>query len=242
MPKSPAGALFVRFAALMLILLGAVACGKKDESEPTQLPAPTSAAAASDQADATACWTSDQQSAQLEGKPQWSVPPAMSIDSARTYTATIETNKGAVTVELFAKDAPVTVNNFVCLARAGFYDGIVFHRIVAGFVIQGGDPTGTGGRGPGYQFQDELPTTLNYDRGSLAMANSGPDTNGSQFFICLDDLGQRLPKNYSIFGKVTAGMDVVDAIAAVPVQAGPSGEVSSPTEQVLITKVTIVET
>jgi cyclophilin family peptidyl-prolyl cis-trans isomerase len=212
-----------------------VACGDKDDKDPT----PTTAPAAGDAAGT--CWTDAQRTADLAGKPQWSEAPAMIVDPAKTYTATIETSKGTITVDLLAKDAPVTVNNFVCLARAGFFDGIAFHRVVAGFVVQAGDPTGTGGKGPGYQFQDELPTTLNYERGTLAMANAGPNTNGSQFFICLDDLSQSLAKNYSIFGKVTAGMEAVDAIAAVPVQPGPSGEPSSPTEQVLITKVTITE-
>jgi cyclophilin family peptidyl-prolyl cis-trans isomerase len=139
------------------------------------------------------------------------------------------------------KDAPKTVNSFVCLAREGFFDGIMFHRVVAGFVIQAGDPTGTGGGGPGYRFADELPTALNYERGTLAMANAGPNTNGSQFFVCLNDLSQRLPRNYSIFGRVTEGMETVDAIGAVEVQQGRSGEVSSPVEPVTITLVTISE-
>jgi peptidyl-prolyl cis-trans isomerase B (cyclophilin B) len=128
-------------------------------------------------------------------------------------SATIHTTKGDIEVELFANDAPKAAKNFLDLARKGFYDGVIFHRVVPGFVIQGGDPTGTGTGGPGYKFEDE-PFKGDYDRGTLAMANAGPNTNGSQFFICLADLGGRLPKNYTIFGRVTKGMDVVDSIAA----------------------------
>jgi cyclophilin family peptidyl-prolyl cis-trans isomerase len=133
-------------------------------------------------------------------------------------SATIHTTKGDIDVQLFADDAPKAANNFLDLARKGFYDGVIFHRVVPGFVVQGGDPTGTGRGGPGYQFEDE-PFKGNYDRGTLAMANAGPNTNGSQFFICLADLGGKLPKNYTIFGRVTEGMDVVDAIAAAPIGA-----------------------
>jgi cyclophilin family peptidyl-prolyl cis-trans isomerase len=139
-------------------------------------------------------------------------------------TATIETDKGAIELELFAQGAPKAAANFVELARKGFYDGVIFHRIVPGFVIQGGDGqygkidtldrgrVGTGG--PGYKFADE-PFSGDYVRGAVAMANAGPNTNGSQFFICLEDLSGRLPKNYTLFGQVTKGMDVVDAIAAL---------------------------
>jgi cyclophilin family peptidyl-prolyl cis-trans isomerase len=148
-------------------------------------------------------------------------------------TATIHTDKGDIDVQIFADDAPKAANNFLDLARKGFYDGVIFHRVVPGFVIQGGDPTGTGRGGPGYQFADE-PFKGDYDRGTLAMANAGPNTNGSQFFICLADLGGRLPKNYTIFGRVTKGMDVVDAIAA-----GPTGANDRPTEPVAMTSVDV---
>jgi len=131
-------------------------------------------------------------------------------------SATIHTTKGDIDVQIFADDAPKAANNFLDLARKGFYDGVIFHRVVPGFVIQGGDPTGTGTGGPGYKFEDE-PFKGDYDRGTLAMANAGPNTNGSQFFICLADLGGKLPKNYTIFARVTTGMDVVDAIAAAPI-------------------------
>jgi cyclophilin family peptidyl-prolyl cis-trans isomerase len=169
---------------------------------------------------------------------QWSKPFENALDDSKTYTGTLTTNKGDIEVEFYPEDAPVTVNNFVQLANEGYYDGTPFHRIVRGFVIQGGDPTGTGTGGPGYRFQDE-PVKKDYERGTLAMANAGPNTNGSQFFIVLEDLRGRLPKNYTIFGKVTSGMDVVDEIAAVPTRRGAGGEQSTPTEPVTLEKVTI---
>lgn len=131
----------------------------------------------------------------------------MAIDPAKNYRATIETNKGTIELDLFADQAPLSVNNFVFLANEGFFDGLTFHRVVPGFVIQGGDPTGTGRGGPGYRWQDE-PVRGSYKAGSLAMANAGPDTNGSQFFICIEDQ-PGLPKNYNLFGQTTAGLDVV---------------------------------
>jgi cyclophilin family peptidyl-prolyl cis-trans isomerase len=134
-------------------------------------------------------------------------PPPMCIDPAKTYTAVVDTDKGKFTVALDAKKAPKTVNNFVVLSRYHFYDGLTFHRVVPGFVVQGGDPEGTGGGGPGYTFQDELPASLSdYKTGSVAMANSGPNTNGSQFFVTLADNGLDGPK-YSLFGHVTEGFD-----------------------------------
>jgi cyclophilin family peptidyl-prolyl cis-trans isomerase len=164
----------------------------------------------------------------------------MTIDPNTTYTATLETSHGPVEVELFPEDAPKTVNNFVNLAKEGFFDGTTFHRIVKGFVVQGGDPTGTGSGGPGFKFEDEL-VKRDYERGTVAMANAGPNTNGSQFFICLQDLRGSLPKNYTIFGKVTKGLENVDAMASVQVKRGPSGEPSSPVEPVTLEKVTISE-
>lgn len=142
------------------------------------------------------------------------VPPPMSIDPQRLYRAVLRTRLGNVAVELDPTHAPLAVNNFVSLARDGFYDGVIFHRVVPGFVVQGGDPTGTGRGGPGYRFPDELEGPGRYLRGTMAMANAGPDTNGSQFFICLEDVP--LPHAYTIFGRVVEGMDVVDAIAALP--------------------------
>ncbi|MDQ2784574.1 MAG: peptidylprolyl isomerase [Chloroflexota bacterium] len=169
-------------------------------------------------------------------------PPPMTIDKAKKYTATITTNKGTMKADLFVDTAPITVNNFVFLANDHFYDGVIFHRIVAGFVIQGGDPTGTGMGGPGYKFPDEPSSfTRNYEKGTLAMANSGPNTNGSQFFICVDNLTAKgaLPKQYTIFGKVTEGLDVIDKILAVPRTAGSDGAQSKPTEKVFMESVTI---
>jgi cyclophilin family peptidyl-prolyl cis-trans isomerase len=145
---------------------------------------------------------------------QYDRAPDLSIDLSKQYAATIHTNHGDISIDLFAEDAPQTVNNFVFLASEGFFDSVIFHRVVPGFVIQGGDPTGTGRGGPGYRFRDELDHPRQYSRGTVAMANAGPNTNGSQFFICLEDVG--LPHAYTIFGKVTSGMDAVDAIAATP--------------------------
>jgi cyclophilin family peptidyl-prolyl cis-trans isomerase len=171
---------------------------------------------------------------------QYSKPFELQLDADKTYTATLETNHGSIDVEFFPEDAPNTVNNFVSLARDGYYDGTPFHRIIKGFMIQGGDPTGSGMGGPGYKFADEA-VRKDYEAGTLAMANAGPNTNGSQFFICHADLRGRLPKNYTIFGKVTSGLDVVDAIANVPVGRSSSGESSTPVEPVVLQKVTVNE-
>jgi cyclophilin family peptidyl-prolyl cis-trans isomerase len=173
-------------------------------------------------------------------KKTYSAPPAMTIDQNKNYTALIKTNQGDITVALNAKDAPVTVNNFVFLAREGFYDGVIFHRVLPGFMIQGGDPTGTGSGGPGYQFPDE-PVKGKYEVGSIAMANSGPNTNGSQFFICEGQNCTTLPAKYNLFGKVTAGQDVVTKIAAVPKTTGGDGAQSKPVTPVVITAIEITE-
>ena len=161
--------------------------------------------------------------------------PPMVIDVDKRYTAEMVTSKGTLTIALDPIGAPVTTNNFVFLARWHYYDGIVFHRVIPGFVLQGGDPTGTGTGGPGYKFKDELPKPGRYELGSLAMANAGPDTNGSQFFVISGPHGIALPPKYSLFGKVVAGLDVVEAIDAI---GSPSG---SPTERVVIESVTITE-
>ena len=129
--------------------------------------------------------------------------------------ATIRTNHGAIALELFPEDAPKTVDNFAKLARDGFYDGIVFHRVIPDFMIQGGDPTGTGSGGPGYSFEDEF-NQHKVERGALAMANAGPNTNGSQFFVVTADAAPWLDGKHTVFGKVTSGMDVVDAISELP--------------------------
>jgi peptidylprolyl isomerase len=150
----------------------------------------------------------------------------------------MHTSGGDIVFEMFTSEAPKTVNNFVFLAREGFYDGVIFHRILKGFMIQGGDPTGTGTGGPGYRFEDE-PVTLDYVPGTLAMANSGPDTNGSQFFV-MHEQGS-LPKNYTIFGIVVQGMDVVDALANTPVTTSNTGEPSKPIEPPVIESIEISE-
>jgi cyclophilin family peptidyl-prolyl cis-trans isomerase len=145
---------------------------------------------------------------------QYPTAPDFTLDLAKQYSAELETNHGPITIELDPDRAPQAVNNFIFLAREGYYDGVIFHRVVPGFVIQGGDPTGTGRGGPGYQFRDELEGRGDYSRGTVAMANAGPNTNGSQFFVCLEDVG--LSHAYTIFGRVSAGMEAVDSIAAAP--------------------------
>ena len=140
----------------------------------------------------------------------YSEPPPMTIDTSKQYTATIETEKGSMVLELFASDVPVTVNNFVFLAREGFYDGTTFHRVIPDFMAQGGDPTGTGRGGPGYKFADEF-TEHTHVTGALSMANSGPNTNGSQFFITYTPQ-HHLNGHHSVFGQLTDGMDVLKAI------------------------------
>jgi peptidyl-prolyl cis-trans isomerase B (cyclophilin B) len=137
--------------------------------------------------------------------------PEMTIDTSKTYRVTVDTTKGEVVMDLMPSLAPKTVNNFVSLARSGFYDGLTFHRYVADFVIQGGDPDGTGSGGPGYKFEDE-PVKGSYREGAVAMANSGPNTNGSQFFICNSDCQHKLTPNYNLFGYVVTGQDVVNSL------------------------------
>jgi len=146
------------------------------------------------------------------GKHSYSAPPAVAINTAHHYLVTINTNKGTITLCLDPKLAPNTVNNFVFLTRNQYYDGLKFHRVEANFVIQGGDPLGTGTGGPGYKFNDE-PVLGEYTAGAVAMANSGPNTNGSQFFVCTVDDSKKLAKSYNLFGYVQTGMDVVLKIA-----------------------------
>jgi cyclophilin family peptidyl-prolyl cis-trans isomerase len=147
--------------------------------------------------------------------------------------ATLQTNHGAIELELFPEDAPKTVDNFVKLARDGFYDGVIFHRVIPDFMIQGGDPTGTGSGGPGYSFEDEF-NQHKVERGALAMANAGPNTNGSQFFIVTTEAAPWLDGKHTVFGRVTSGMDVVDAIAEVPRDAR-----DKPHEDVVIESVSV---
>ncbi len=159
----------------------------------------------------------------------------MCLDADKRYTAEMVTSKGSMVIALDPIAAPKAVNNFVFLARYHYYEGIVFHRVIPGFVLQGGDPTGTGRGGPGYQFEDELPKAGRYELGSLAMANAGPNTNGSQFFVISGPSGVRLPPQYSLFGKVIDGLDVVATIDALGTQSG------QPKELVTISSVTIKE-
>jgi cyclophilin family peptidyl-prolyl cis-trans isomerase len=161
--------------------------------------------------------------------------PPLFIDANKRYSAEMVTSKGTLQIALDPAAAPKTVNNFVFLARYHYFDGIVFHRIIPGFVLQGGDPTGTGTGGPGYRFDDELPKPGRYELGSLAMANAGANTNGSQFFVISGPSGVRLPPQYSLFGKVVTGLDVVAAIDAIGTGSG------TPKEQVPIESVTITE-
>jgi len=183
--------------------------------------------------------------AQVEQEPEASVPkqylapPPLTIDAAKTYTATLFTNKGELVLDLFASESTMTVNNFVFLAREGFYDGVTFHRIMKDFMVQGGDPSGNGSGGPGYRFADE-PVTRPYTKGTLAMANAGPDTNGSQFFI-VHAANPDLRSSYTIFGEVASGIDVLDAIASTRVGLTPHGEASVPLEQIIIESIEIEE-
>ena len=166
----------------------------------------------------------------VTNKKMYTTPPQMLIDLDKQYTATLKTDAGDIVVALNAEDTPITVNNFVFLAREKFYDNTIFHRTIANFMIQGGDPDGTGRGGPGYTFEDE-PFEGKYTRGIMAMANAGPNTNGSQFFIMHKD--NNLPKNYTIFGKVIKGQEVVDAIGNT--QTGPNDRPLTPIKILSIT-------
>ncbi len=162
--------------------------------------------------------------------------PELTIDTSKTYKATLKTSEGDIVIQLNSQKTPITANNFVYLSENNFYDNTIFHRVIDGFMIQGGDPEGTGMGGPGYRFDDE-PIEEEYLRGTVAMANSGPNTNGSQFFIMHKDYP--LPKNYVIFGKVIEGIDVVDKIAQAEVKVSQSGEKSSPVNPVSISEVIV---
>ena len=169
------------------------------------------------------------------GQRKFSKAPERVIDPDRKYVAKLQTDKGDIEIELAAKDAPNTVNNFVYLSCVGYYDGLNFHRIIPGFMAQGGCPEGSGRGGPGYQFEDELPAPGRYEIGSVAMANAGPNTNGSQFFIVSGRDGVGLPPLYSLFGQVVKGLDVLEAIEAAGTRSG------APTEEVKINSVRITE-
>jgi len=182
--------------------------------------------------------SSNPQTESAMDKKQYDQQPTMQIDETKQYQVTLRTSKGDITIKLHADQTPITVNNFVFLAKEGFYDNTIFHRAIQGFMIQGGDPEGTGRGGPGYKFADE-PFTGEYNRGTVAMANAGPNTNGSQFFIMHQDYA--LPANYVIFGEVVSGMETVDAIATAPVAISASGERSKPVTPVTIQSIQVVE-
>ncbi|WP_421617685.1 peptidylprolyl isomerase [Brevibacillus sp. TJ4] len=192
---------------------------QQDSKEPAQPPGPT-------------------------GEKKYDQPPEMQIDPNKTYQATISTSMGDITIDLFAKDAPLAVNNFVFLAKDNYYDNLTFHRVVKNFMIQTGDPLGTGIGGPGYTFEDELNNGHEYEVGVVAMANAGANTNGSQFFIGSGKNVENLKHipNYTIFGKVVSGLDVVQKIESVPVKVNPqTNEESMPQEPVTIKTITITE-
>ena len=192
-----------RFASLLMfpLLIGAGCPSGQVSSTPSETPAPTPAVSSSKPEPVAVKYVMPE---------IWSAPSVLSPEEIEGKQARITTEYGDIVFDLFADTAPLTVSNFVYLSNAGYYNGLTFHRRVEQFVIQGGDPVGNGTGGPGYRFADELTDPYSYDRGIVAMANSGKDTNGSQFFIMLAD--NPLPKNYSIFGRVTSGMDVVDKI------------------------------
>jgi cyclophilin family peptidyl-prolyl cis-trans isomerase len=165
---------------------------------------------------------------------QWTTPPALQIDPKKMYKARMETDKGTMVIELFADKTPLTVNNFVFLSREGYYDGVIFHRVIGNFMVQGGDPTGTGRGGPGYKFGDEFDSSLKHDKnGILSMANAGPGTNGSQFFITHVPT-PHLNGKHTVFGKIVEGLDVLMSIP----ERDP-GDVNAPAVKII--SVTIEE-
>ena len=231
-----------RFAMLVFgvaVTMLVVACGEGEpDVAPTEVPRNTATATATERATESAA------DAPLTKGPdellQWDAPPPLALESDVDYQARITTNFGEIVVDLFEGEAPNTVNNFVFLAEEGFYENVPVHRIIAGFMFQSGDPTGTGSGGPGYRFNDE-PIVRDYVKGTLAMANAGANTNGSQFFITLADLsGGGLDKRYTIFGEVIEGIEVADQIAAVEVTASSSGERSKPVEPVYVANIEII--
>ena len=234
----------IRFAVLIglaigLAVLAAALFSGDDDKKTTAADQSSSTTASTGETTTTtvnpalaAIQCNDTKPADNPNRPTFTSPPPMTIDAAKKYSATIETSCGKITVDLDAKAAPKTVNNFVFLADKKFYDGLTWHRVVKDFVIQGGDPEGTGSGGPGYKFEDELPQD-GYKLGSLAMANSGPNTNGSQFFIVTGQEGTQLPNNYSRFGMVTGGLDVAQKLESF---ADPQ---QKPTRPIYILSITV---
>lgn len=230
---------FIHLPALVLALVlsfGSLAVATAQDATPE-----ATAGDIGEPLSAQECW-SDAPDSSTAGYPQYPGVPEMKIDTTKAYYATIVTNRGNIVVQLYADVAPVTVNNFICLATNDYFDGVIFHRVIRDFMIQTGDPTGTGRGGPGYQFNDELPgDELNYVEGSLAMANSGPNTNGSQFFISSANNAGGLQKNYTIFGQVVEGQDVVTLISEVPVSMNAQGEMSVPAATITVLDIIITE-
>ena len=204
---------------ILFLLLSLCSSGEKTEIKPLET--------------TTSSTIGDQMSDKI-----YDAQPTMQIDEGKSYTAVIKTNLGDMTVEFFTEDAPITVNNFISLSKDGYYDNVIFHRVISGFMIQGGDPSGTGhgdyGKFPGYEFEDELNNQRPYEKGILAMANRGPNTNGSQFFIMHVDYP--LPYSYTIFGQVVDGFDVIDKIASVDTDSA-----DKPTTDVVISTVEVTE-
>jgi cyclophilin family peptidyl-prolyl cis-trans isomerase len=216
--------MLARFLAGALIITAGFLSMSCSESAPATTPASTPSA--------TAPATAPQSTPEVK-KMQWSSPPEMTIDTNKKYTAVIETEKGELVIELFAKDVPRTVNNFVFLSRQGFYDGTTFHRVIPDFMAQGGDPTGTGAGGPGYRFDDEF-TDHTHVTGAVSMANSGPNTNGSQFFITYEPT-HWLDGHHTVFGQLVEGMDVLKSLTP----RDPSQNPQFPGDKII--KVTIKE-
>ena len=231
--------------AIVLALLALMSCvlqtpepEETSAPETTETATPAAAATGNTPAAATAtpAFTPSATSRVSGSRTSYSGSPAMTLDPESDYVANFRTNQGNFTVKLFATQTPVTVNNFVFLAQQGFYDGLIFHRVIEGFMIQGGDPTGTGAGGPGYQFQDEIVAGLVFDApGKLAMANAGPGTNGSQFFITVSATDW-LTGNHTIFGEVTEGQNVVNAISLVA-----TNNRDAPLQRVVIERIDITK-
>jgi cyclophilin family peptidyl-prolyl cis-trans isomerase len=237
---------FLRYGAFAALIVGIIvlfAVLRRDTGGSTSSTSPSTTAAPAPSTTLVAAYGSSP-CPPTGGAPQpareWNDPFQKCIDPAKSYTALVKTNKGALTIQLDAKSAPITVNNFVVLSEWKFYDGLTCHRIIPNFAAQCGDPTGNGTGGPGYKFGDELPAQGAYKIGSVAMANSGPGTNGSQFFIITGDDGTKLPPDYSLFGQVVNSDATIAALNAVG-NPDPNANGVPPKETVTISSVTITE-
>ncbi len=220
---------FMRRMLAVVIVLAAVVPGLATTAAP---------AMAQSGLDGAACWPQGALTGVSGGQMTWSQAPATIIDPAQSYQASMETTAGAILIQLDPVNAPIATNNFICLALAGYYTGTDFHRIFAGYLIQGGDPSGSGAGNPGYYIPSD-PTVGQYPVGSVAMANAVPNQNGSQFFIAATDLTDQIPAEYPVFGQVIGGMEVVTAISQGAVQAQPDGEQSKPVDPAMVLSVTI---